>query len=97
MDANIIVGSAVLALALAMGGFLAVALFSAGDVGEPRASRTSYGVRTRGAFPRPDKGLSAGSTPARCYYDCMSAFHWTADWGSLCGEACGTDAGLPRG
>jgi hypothetical protein len=96
MDANIVLGSAILVLALASGAFLASIVLAASEEGQPRAGRPLYGRRTRGALARPGTGPPAVSR-AHCYYDCMSGFHWSSDWGGLCSEACSVSGRLPRG
>lgn len=97
MDANIAIGLAILTLALAMGCFLAAALLAAGEGSEPRSSGSPYTAKVGGALIQASTGPQARSLPASCYYDCMSSFHWADDWGSLCGEACGTGARLLKG
>lgn len=96
MDANTIIGLTILALALGMGCFVAAALLAAGEGGEPRAGRPLYGRITRGAFARPGTDLPSEGR-AHCYYDCMSGFHWSSDWGGLCSEACSVSGRVPRG
>jgi hypothetical protein len=96
MDANIVLGSAILVLALASGAFLASIVLAASEEGQPRAGRPLYGRRTRGALAQPGTGPPAVSR-AHCYYDCMSGFHWSSDWGGLCSEACSVSGRLPRG
>jgi hypothetical protein len=96
MDANIVLGSAILVLALVSGAFLASIVLAASGESEPRAGRFLYGSRTRGALARPGTGSPAVSR-AHCYYDCMTGFHWSSDWGGLCSEACSVSGRLPRG
>jgi len=96
MDANIVLGWALLALALVAGSFFAAIVLAASKESESRAGRPLYGSRTRGAFRRPGKGPRAVSL-AHCYYDCMRGFHWSSDWDGLCGEACSVGGRLPRG
>ncbi len=96
MDANIVLGSAILVVALVSGVFLASMVVAASQESETRAGRLLYGRRTRGAFARPGTGQPAVSR-AHCYYDCMSGFHWGSDWGGLCSEACSVSGRLPRG
>ena len=96
MDANIVLGSAILVLALVSGAFLASIVLAASEKSEPRAGRPLYGRRTRSALARPDTGPPAVSR-AHCYYDCMSGFHWSSDWGGLCSAACSVSGQLPRG
>ncbi len=96
MDANIFLGWAILALAVVTGSFFAALVLAASEEGEQRAGRLLYGRSTRGAFPRPGVGTPEAGR-ARCYYDCMSGFHWNTDWGGLCGEACTVSGQLPRG
>jgi len=95
MDANIVLGSAILVLALVSGVFLASIVLAASEESEPRAGRPPYGRRTRGAFSKAGTGPPAVSL-AHCYYDCMSGFHWGSDWDRLCGEACSISGQLPR-
>jgi hypothetical protein len=87
MDANIVLGWALLALAIATGGLFAAIVLAASKKSEPRSGRPLDGRRTRGAFIRPDTGPQAGSL-AQCYYDCMRGFHWSSDWDRLCSEGC---------
>jgi hypothetical protein len=87
MDANIFLGGAVLTLALVSGGFLAAIVLAASDVRPQRAGEPSYAAKTGSRFIGPAKGLLAVG-PADCYYQCMSGFRWSDDWGNLCGEAC---------
>jgi hypothetical protein len=96
MDANIFLGWALLALALATGSVFAAIILAASKESESRAGRPLYGRRTRGAFSKPGTGPRAVSL-AHCYYDCMSGFHWSSDWDRLCGEACSVGGRLPKG
>ena len=96
MDANIVFGWTLLALALVTGGVFAAIVLAASKESESRAGRPLYGSRTRGAFRRPSRSSQAVSL-ARCYYDCMRGFHWSSDWDGLCGEACSVGGRLPRG
>jgi hypothetical protein len=93
MDANIVLGWALLGLALVAGSFFAAIVLAAG---ESRAGTPLYGRRTRGGLPRPITGPPAASR-ANCYYDCMRGFRWSSDWGDLCSEACTVSGRLPRG
>ena len=96
MDANIVLGGAILTLALVMGGFLTAIVLAARDVRQQRAGAPSYATKTGGTFLRPvTDPLAVG--PADCYYQCMSGFRWSDDWGNLCGEACGVGGKLPKG
>ena len=56
MDANIILGSAILVVALVSGVFLASMVLAASQESEARAGRPLYGRRTRGALARPGTG-----------------------------------------
>jgi hypothetical protein len=94
MDANIVLGWTLLALALLTGSFFAAIVLAASEESEPRTGRPLYGGRTRGAFVQTGTGRPAVSR-AHCYYDCMSGFHWGSDWGGLCGEACSVGGQLP--
>jgi hypothetical protein len=96
MDANIIVGSAILALALAIGGFLAAAVLAANEGEQARSGRTQYPPKRENGLLRAGASPLA-EDPAQCYYECMNSFRWTTDWDSLCGEACGTGARLLKG
>ena len=96
MDANIILGWALLALALGTGSFFAAIVLAASEESESRAGRPIYERRTRGALARPGTGPPVVSR-ANCYYDCMSGFNWSSDWGGLCSEACSVSGRLPRG
>jgi hypothetical protein len=96
MDANIVLGSAVLVLALASGAFLASIVVAASQESEQRANRPLFRRRSDEAFARPSTGQPAARR-AHCYYDCMSGFHWGSDWGGLCSEACSVSGRLPRG
>lgn len=96
MDANIVLGWALLALAIAIGGVFAAIVLAASKESESRAGRPLSGRRTRGAFSKRSTGPRAVSL-AHCYYDCMRGFHWSSDWDRLCGEACSAGGRLPRG
>jgi hypothetical protein len=96
MDANIVLGWALLALALSTGSLFVAIVLAASKESEPRSGRPLYGRRTHGAFPRPGTGPSAVSL-ARCYYDCMRGFHWSPDWDRLCSEGCSVSGPMPRG
>jgi hypothetical protein len=95
MDGNIVLGSAILVMALLSGAFLASIVLAASGESGP-AGRPLYGRRTRSALARPGTDQPAVSR-AHCYYDCMSGFHWGSDWGGLCSEACSVSGRLPRG
>jgi hypothetical protein len=96
MDANIVLGWALLGLALVTGSFFAAIVVAASEERAQRAGTPLYGRRTRGALARPGTGPPAESR-AHCYYDCMSGFHWSSDWGGWCSEGCSVSGQLPRG
>ncbi len=97
MDANLLIGSAMLLLAVVSGVFLAAIVLAASNVSEQLSSKPLYGPGDRGAHSPRGRGPLAAPHSADCYYECMNGFHWSSDWGSMCGEACGTSRILPKG
>jgi hypothetical protein len=93
MDANVMIGLAILALAMVTAGIFTAIVLAAGHANE-RPIRSPYGLRTGAVSVRPGRGSST-SSPTRCYYDCMTGFRWTNDWNRLCREACGAGTNLP--
>ena len=87
MAIHLFIGAAIFAAALAsivvLALIIAAAVSSGRTIGQEIPGRNV--MATSGGFQR-YKGQPEG---ARCYWDCLSAFHWDDGWKDHCLSACG--------